>query len=94
MTITPFASYAPGLEPATPELDTIPGRKYLKVAEWLGGRATGQRTVRWFKDMTTGTWYVAESWKRPNLSRRLNAEQVAYVEQLLTLPTTEHNAKP
>jgi hypothetical protein len=66
-----------------PDLDVIPGRKYLKVAEWLGSRDDGQRTVRWFKDTQTGTWYVAESWRRPNLRRPLNAEQTAYVESVV-----------
>lgn len=61
--------------------DVIPGRRYVKVAEWLGGRDSGQRTARWFHDLQTGSWYLAESWKRPNLRRRLTAEQVLDVQR-------------
>lgn len=63
-------------------LELIPRRRYVLVAERLSP-AIGDRTARWFYDKQTGTWYLAESWKRPNLGRPLNAEQVAYVETLL-----------
>lgn len=66
------------------EFDVIARRRWTLVAEWLGDRETGQRTARWFRDNDTGVWYLAESWKRPNLIRRLNAEQVAYVESVIS----------
>jgi hypothetical protein len=66
------------------DLDVILGRKWVKVAEWwIGGREDGQCSARWFQDTESGRWFVAESWKRPNLRRPLNAEQSAYVETLL-----------
>ena len=54
------------------------------MAEWLGSREDGQRTARWFRDEQSGRWYVAESWMRPNLRYPLKAEQVAFVESLLS----------
>lgn len=65
------------------QVDLITRRRYDLVAEWLGSREDGQRTARWFHDKQTGAWYVAESWKRPNLNRPLNAEQTSYVEGLI-----------
>lgn len=67
----------------TREFEVIPGRRYLKVAEWLGSREHGQRTMRWFVDKTDDVIYVAESWTKPNLCHRLNAEQRAYVRSIV-----------
>lgn len=65
------------------EFDVIRRRRWVLVAEWLGSRENGQRTARWMQDTQTGLWYMAESWKRPNLGRPLNAEQTAYVESVI-----------
>lgn len=63
---------------------TYTGRKYLKVAEYLGSeRLEHDLTVRWFKNLQTGQWFNAASWQRPNLNQPLSAEQAAYVEGLL-----------
>lgn len=45
------------------EFDLIPGRKYVKIAEWLGSRTEGQRTVRAFYEPATGFVYYADGWK-------------------------------
>jgi hypothetical protein len=65
------------------DFDVLPRRRWTLVAEWLGSREDGQRTARWFRDNSTGRWYVAESWKRPNLRHPLTSEQTAHVESVL-----------
>jgi hypothetical protein len=67
------------MESAARQFDVIPGRRWTKVAEVIGG----QRSAIWFQDTQTGRWYAAESWKRPNLRHPLNDEQAAFVESVL-----------
>lgn len=71
------------------QFDLIRRRRYLLVAEWLGERGEGSRTARWMLDLKTGVWLVAESWTRPHKHRRLDGDQVAYVEGQLGVTTHE-----
>jgi hypothetical protein len=59
---------------------TFPRRRWSAHRRIPQQRATHRPL---FRDETTGDWYTAESWKRPNLRRRLTAEQVAYIQSIL-----------
>lgn len=58
-----------------------PRRRWTLIAEYL---SNGQQTARWFRDNDSGDWYMAESWKRPNVrAGRLNADCVACIVEIM-----------